>query len=64
LALSCSIIGNEKETASAGGGQATFEQSRNFMLNAVAGDNNIALFTGAVKNLDLLFGQKARGARL
>jgi hypothetical protein len=34
------------------------------MLNAVAGDNNIALFTGAVKNLDLLFGQKARGARL
>lgn len=56
MAAQLQEVGDEEETAGAGGGQPAFEQGRDVMLDAVAGDNDFARFAGAVEGLDLLFG--------
>ena len=53
--------GEEEETTSAGRGQPPFEQSRDVMLDAVAGDHAWAWRAGAVKDFDLLFGKESGG---
>jgi hypothetical protein len=57
-------IGDEKETAGAGGGQPTFEQSAYVVFDLVTSDNEFAWFAGAVEDFDLLLGQQARRERL
>ena len=54
-------IGEEEEPTGAGRGQPTLEQSRDVMLDAVAGDDAWVWLAGAVKDFDLLFGKESGG---
>lgn len=57
-------IGDEKETAGAGGGDPALELGGQFMFNVVTGDEDLARFANAVNDFDLLFFKESRRDRL
>ena len=57
-------VGNEEPTTRACGREATFEQSRDVVVDVVPGDEAGAGLTGAIEDFDLLLGEKSRGEGL
>jgi hypothetical protein len=57
-------VGNEEEATRTCGREATFEQSRDVVLEVMPGDEAGAWLTGAVEDFDLLLGEKSSGEGL
>jgi hypothetical protein len=53
-------VGNEEPTTRARGREATFEQSRDVMVDAVPGDDAGAWLASTVEDFDLLLGEQSR----
>jgi len=52
--------GNEEPTTRARGREATFEQSRDVMVDVVPGDDAWSWLAGPVEDVDLLLGEQSR----
>jgi len=50
-------VGNEEPTTRARGREATFEQSRDVMVDVVPGDDASAWLASTVEDFDLLWGE-------
>ena len=53
-------VGNEEPTTRACGREATFEQSRDVVVDVVSGDDAWAWLAGTVEDFDLLLGEQSR----
>ena len=57
-------VGNEEPTTRARGREATFEQSRDVMVDVVPGDDAWTWLASTVEDFDLLLGEKSSGEGL
>ena len=53
-------VGNEAPTTRARGREATFEQSRDVMVDVVPGDDAWTWLASTVEDFDLLLGEQSR----